>query len=266
MLGFYFIPRKIRLAYQRGPCPAGASVNVVERHPCLLETNPALVSQASPQETSFVANLPHTVISLTLSDNSVTDQSHSLPSAISTKFSSDLVDQNTISPSLSSIPEPCLQGLTAEIMSSQSSNKSDIDDDKDDDAGSNGVKINDEKHDSKNTKPSEPYLTPDVGTLAETSLPRRRPTSLSPVPSSLSQSLPDDEKPLHSEAPSWADNPAYHHLTESSSPYHSPNITITAVPQEDRLRPVFNILLESQKDVTTKNNPETDAVSFIPPP
>ncbi|GFO11265.1 sodium/hydrogen exchanger [Plakobranchus ocellatus] len=248
--------------------------------PLSLEANPALVSQASPQETSSVASLPHTVISLTPTDNSVTDQSHSLPSAIGTKVSSDPIDipsasnkvelncQNTISPSSSSIPEPSLQGLTGEIMSSQSSNKSDIDDDKDDDVGSNGIKINDEKHDSKNTKPSEPYLTPDVGTLAETSLPWRRPTSLSPVPSSLSQSLPDDEKPLHSEAPSWADNPAYHHLTESGSPYHSPNTTITAVPQEARPRPVFDIFpaTESQKEDTTKNNPETDAASFIPPP
>ena len=122
--------------------------------------------------------------------------------------------------------------------------------------------------DVKNMKKSEHCTDTGIGTLAETSLPWRRPTSLSPVSSSVSQSLPDDEKPLHSEAPSWADNPAYHRLTESGSPYHSPNTTITADPQEEPPRLVFDIFSSSHNntDVFDKKRIENEASCFIPPP
>ncbi|XP_059154432.1 sodium/hydrogen exchanger 2-like [Physella acuta] len=97
-------------------------------------------------------------------------------------------------------------------------------------------------------------------TLAESSLPWRRTTSLPPVPSSVSLSLPDDENPLMSEAPSWADNLAYSHLTETGSPYQSPNNTITAVPKEPHPRPVFDIFPPSTP-------PHSDTVlPSIPPP
>ncbi|GFR96590.1 sodium/hydrogen exchanger [Elysia marginata] len=89
-----------------------------------------------------------------------------------------------------------------------------------------------------------------------------------PVPSALSQSLPDDEEPLHYEAPSWADNPAYHRLTQSGSPYHSPNTTITAAPQEDPPRLVFDIFpsSHSKSDETESSKFENENLSFIPPP
>ncbi|KAH9502240.1 hypothetical protein Btru_070499 [Bulinus truncatus] len=97
-------------------------------------------------------------------------------------------------------------------------------------------------------------------TLAESSLPWRRSTSLPPVPSSVSLSLPDDENPLMSEAPSWADNLAYSHLTETGSPYNSPNNTITAVPKEPHPRPVFDLFPPSSP-------PHSDtALPSLPPP
>lgn len=97
-------------------------------------------------------------------------------------------------------------------------------------------------------------------TLAETSLPWRRQTSLPPVPSSVTASLPDDENPLMSEAPSWADNLAYSHLTETGSPYTSPQTTIVGRPQEAAHRPVFELFPTSSPQLS-----ESD-VSCIPPP
>ncbi|CAG5124808.1 unnamed protein product, partial [Candidula unifasciata] len=97
-------------------------------------------------------------------------------------------------------------------------------------------------------------------TLAESTLPWRRQFSLPPVPSSLSLSLPDDENPLMSEAPSWADNLAYSHLTETGSPYNSPQNTITAKPPVTQPRAVFDIFPSSSP-------PHSDSpVSSIPPP
>lgn len=80
------------------------------------------------------------------------------------------------------------------------------------------------------------------------------------MPSSVSLSLPDDENPLMSEAPSWADNLAYSHLTETGSPYQSPQTTITAKPACTAPRPVF--------DIFPPNSPQhsESAVSSIPPP
>ncbi|XP_055892057.1 sodium/hydrogen exchanger 2-like isoform X3 [Biomphalaria glabrata] len=97
-------------------------------------------------------------------------------------------------------------------------------------------------------------------TLAESSLPWRRSTSLPPVSSSVSLSLPDDENPLMSEAPSWADNLAYSHLTETGSPYNSPNNTITAVPKESHPRPIFDLFPPASP-------PHSEAALLsIPPP
>lgn len=97
-------------------------------------------------------------------------------------------------------------------------------------------------------------------TLAETSLPWRRQTSLPPVSSSVCSSLPDDENPLMSEAPSWADNLAYSHLTETGSPYHSPQNTITGRPAEASHRPVFELFPPCSPQ------PCSNAASSIPPP
>lgn len=102
-------------------------------------------------------------------------------------------------------------------------------------------------------------VTNNVETLAETSLPWRRQTSLPPVSSSVCSSLPDDENPLMSEAPSWADNLAYSHLTETGSPYSSPQNTITCKPSEAFHRPVFELF--------PPHSPQpSNAVSSIPPP
>ncbi|XP_005101042.1 sodium/hydrogen exchanger 3 isoform X2 [Aplysia californica] len=97
--------------------------------------------------------------------------------------------------------------------------------------------------------------SPKEETVAESSLPWRRQTSLPPVPSSVSLSLPDDENPLMSEAPSWADNLAYNNLTETGSPYHSPQNTITAVRAEENPRPVFDIFPASSPSPDDKHEP-----------
>ncbi|PVD20438.1 hypothetical protein C0Q70_18593 [Pomacea canaliculata] len=87
----------------------------------------------------------------------------------------------------------------------------------------------------------EPESLPPEETEVERVLPWRRQTQLPPVPSSVSLSMPDDEHPLMSQAPSWADNLAYNHLTESGSPYISPQNTISANQPASSHRPIFDI-------------------------
>ncbi|KAK7114435.1 sodium/hydrogen exchanger 3-like [Littorina saxatilis] len=78
-------------------------------------------------------------------------------------------------------------------------------------------------------------------TEAQRVLPWKRTTRLPPIRSSVSLSMPDDDHPLMSQAPSWADNLAYNHLTESGSPYVSPQNTIGAPAPSSSHRPVFDI-------------------------
>ena len=96
--------------------------------------------------------------------------------------------------------------------------------------------------------------SPKEETIAESSLPWRRTSSNPPVPSSLSLSLPDDENPLMSEVPSWADNLAYHNLTETGSPYHSPQTTITAKPPEPEHASVFDLFPPTSPSVENKQD------------
>lgn len=106
-------------------------------------------------------------------------------------------------------------------------------------------------------------------TEAERVLPWKRTTQVPPVRSSMSLSMPDDDHPLMSQAPSWADNLAYNHLTESGSPYVSPENTIGARAPASSHRPIFDIFPPTTPALGTGNSspdkagPEPDP---IPPP
>lgn len=109
-------------------------------------------------------------------------------------------------------------------------------------------------------------------TEVERVLPWKRTTQMPPMRSSLSLSMPDDDHPLMSQAPSWADNLAYNHLTESGSPYVSPENTIGAPAPSSSHRPVFDIFPPTPDQGTPASNssPAQDQVdstySPIPPP
>ncbi|KAL8575951.1 hypothetical protein ACOMHN_027349 [Nucella lapillus] len=116
--------------------------------------------------------------------------------------------------------------------------------------------------------------SPVEETEAERVLPWKRTTQLPPVRLSVSLSMPDDDHPLMSQAPSWADNLAYNHLTESGSPYVSPENTIGAPDSSAPRRPVFDIFPpsqypaaspESNHDSPTEEKPE-HVENPLPPP
>ena len=100
-------------------------------------------------------------------------------------------------------------------------------------------------------------------------LPWKRTTQLPPVRSSVSLSMPDDDHPLMSQAPSWADNLAYNHLTESGSPYVSPENTIGAPAPASSHRPVFDIFPPTPDPTTpaaSDPSPQKTDTSPLPPP
>ncbi|XP_076449063.1 putative Na(+)/H(+) antiporter nhx-9 [Babylonia areolata] len=107
--------------------------------------------------------------------------------------------------------------------------------------------------------------SPPEETEAERVLPWKRTTQLPPVRSSISLSMPDDDHPLMSQAPSWADNLAYNHLTESGSPYVSPENTIGAPAPTTHRTPVFDIFPSTTTTTTTPDtSPPAAAASSSP--
>ncbi|KAK7481699.1 hypothetical protein BaRGS_00027072, partial [Batillaria attramentaria] len=117
-----------------------------------------------------------------------------------------------------------------------------------------------------------PSTPPPEETEAERVLPWKRTTQLPPVPSAVSLSMPDDDHPLMSQAPSWADNLAYNHLTESGSPYVSPENTINAGQKAESRRPVFDIfpptpdVASPGSDTSPAKDKEEAIHDPIPPP
>lgn len=105
-------------------------------------------------------------------------------------------------------------------------------------------------------------------TEAQRVLPWKRTTQLPPVSSSMSMSMQDDDHPLMSTVPSWANNLAYNHLTETGSPYVSPDNTIGAPIPVTSYRPVFDIFPPSpDQEPSTPEKEKAELLhSPIPPP
>lgn len=88
-------------------------------------------------------------------------------------------------------------------------------------------------------------------TLAETILPWKD-TSTEPSPTHLCDGVPNDE-PVIAHVPSWVNNLSYSHITETGSPYVSPQTTLIA-RHEDSHKPVFSLFSDSeQKTLPVKN-------------
>lgn len=171
------------------------------------------------------------------------------------------------------LSSPFSVALTPDLDLKANSKNPLADDDLLDKFGGNVIRGDDSGQGSSSPICDDPDLTPDLDfsvkeeTLAESSLPWRRQTSLPPVPSSLSLSLPDDENPLMSEAPSWAKNLDYFHMTESGSPYHSPQHTLQANTPASPVRPVFDIFPPSSPSPEEEEVPApVPNIPNIPPP
>lgn len=81
-------------------------------------------------------------------------------------------------------------------------------------------------------------------TLAETVLPWQD-SSVEPSPTHLSDNIPNNE-PVIAHVPSWVNNLSYSHITETGSPYVSPQTTI--IPKhEDYHKPVFSLFSEIEQ-------------------
>ena len=80
--------------------------------------------------------------------------------------------------------------------------------------------------------------------LAETPLPWND-TSVEPSPTHLSDNIPNNE-PVIAHVPSWVNNLSYSHITETGSPYVSPQTTLIA-KREDTHRPVFSLFPEIEE-------------------
>nr|KAG5695544.1 hypothetical protein BaRGS_033966 [Batillaria attramentaria] len=84
--------------------------------------------------------------------------------------------------------------------------------------------------------------------------------------------LEDAMFPPRKAAPSWADNLAYNHLTESGSPYVSPENTINAGQKAESRRPVFDIfpptpdVASPGSDTSPAKDKEEAIHDPIPPP
>ena len=96
-------------------------------------------------------------------------------------------------------------------------------------------------------------------TLAETSLPWND-SSHEPSPTHFSDSFPNDE-PVIAHVPSWVNNLSYSHITETGSPYVSPQTTL--IPKrEDNHRPVFSLF----SDIEQKLQPLKNVCEQFPAP
>ncbi|XP_041375066.1 sodium/hydrogen exchanger 3-like [Gigantopelta aegis] len=102
-------------------------------------------------------------------------------------------------------------------------------------------------------------------TEAEKVLPWKRSSPLDPVSSLSCLTMPDDEHPIMSSRPSWASNPAYHHLTETGSPYASPQNTINADPPKDSHTSVFDVF-QNGAAKTNDDDDNQDAIPDLPTP
>ena len=80
--------------------------------------------------------------------------------------------------------------------------------------------------------------------LAETPLPWND-TSVEPSPTHLSDNIPNNE-PVIAHVPSWVNNLSYSHITETGSPYVSPQTTLIA-KREDTHKPVFSLFAETEQ-------------------
>ena len=70
-------------------------------------------------------------------------------------------------------------------------------------------------------------------------------TSVEPSPTHLSDNIPNNE-PVIAHVPSWVNNLSYSHITETGSPYVSPQATL--IPKrEDTHKPVFSLFSEIEQ-------------------
>nr|QDG10126.1 sodium/hydrogen exchanger 3-like protein [Sinonovacula constricta] len=99
-------------------------------------------------------------------------------------------------------------------------------------------------------------ISPLEETMAEKSLPWRDNSVVIPSPTHLVDSIPNDE-PVIAQVPTWVNNLSYSHITETGSPYTSPQVTI--IPQTKSKHNTVYSLFEPLPENEKYGNNKTEA-------
>lgn len=90
--------------------------------------------------------------------------------------------------------------------------------------------------------------------------------NLDPSPTHLADSIPNNE-PVIAHVPSWVNNLSYSHITETGSPYVSPQTTVIP-PKSDYHKTVYSLFSqnndEDENDTNVQNG--VNSSEYIPPP
>lgn len=116
-------------------------------------------------------------------------------------------------------------------------------------------------HDVSTPTSTNDEVSPIEETVAEKSLPWR--DNGDPSPTHLSDSIPNNE-PVVAHVPSWVNNLSYSHITETGSPYVSPQATI--IPQSTNYHKTVYSIFTPNVEEDDKNLPSTKFSDYFPPP